>query len=235
MRSWLAACVCALGLAAVPAGAAELKVQPGPEGEDVSPYSFIPALLRGAHPTNYAFNGVDENSIPHVFETYLKFTLQQVAANTVVSAELRLDYAFFFTGFGASTTDAGEIRCHEVLAPWSESTMNWNNRPAIGPAFDVWAPIEDLGFVYCDVTDLVKDWLTGAAPNHGVALTNTTARVIGMHSFEDTSVPADSKATLTITTAPPPPRPIGCGLLGIEAWAVLAALEPLRRRRRKAA
>ena len=40
----------------------------------------------------------------------------------------------------------------------------------------------------CDVTELVQGWLSGAKPNHGVALTNPTDRLIGMMSWEDTGV-----------------------------------------------
>jgi hypothetical protein len=225
-------CLLALALPGTAARAAVYTLQPGPEGEDTAPYAFIPTLNRGQSPTLYAGTPpLDENGLSHTFETYLKFTLPSISASRVLNAYLRVNYAFDFGGFGEPSTEPAELACHRVLSAWSESSVTWNTRPTVAPAFAVVAPIDDLGYVTCDVTQLVKDWLSGAAANHGIALTNSTPRLIGMHSWEDTAVPADAKATLVIEASNPPPTG-GCGMLGIEAWGAIALLERARRRRR---
>jgi hypothetical protein len=221
----------ALALQPAAARAVVYTLQPGPEGEDTAPYAFISGLNRGQSPTLYAGTPPpDENGFPHTFETYLKFTLPSISASRVLNAYLRVNHAFDFGGFGEPSTEPAELACHRVLSAWSESSVTWNTRPTVAPAFDVYTPIEGFGYVTCDVTSLVKDWLSGAAANHGIALTNSTPRLLGMHSWEDTAVPADAKATLVIEASNPPPTG-GCGMLGIEAWAAIALLQRARRRR----
>jgi len=230
MRRILVALV-ALALPASAARAAVYTLQPGPEGEDTAPYAFIGGLNRGQAPTLYTGTPpADENGLPHTFETYLKFTLPAISASRVIEAHLEVNYAFDFTGQGPPSTEPSELACHRVLSAWSESSVTWNARPTVAPAFDVFGPVEGFGIMTCDATQLVKDWLSGAAANHGIALTNSTPRLIGMHSWENTSVPPGAKATLVITASNPPPTG-GCGMLGIEAWGAIALLERVRRRR----
>ena len=46
------------------------------DGEDTSPYSFIPALPRHTSPTLYAYTAEpDENNLSHNFEAYIRFTI----------------------------------------------------------------------------------------------------------------------------------------------------------------
>ncbi len=188
--------------AAGAAGAAEYTVQPGAEGEDNAPYSFLPSLSRGQHTTLYAFHALDEG-VAHDFETYLKFPLPPIpAGESVVQATLWVDYAFEFGGFGNPSPEPGQLRCHEVLEAWSEDSLTWTNKPDVGSALDTVTNITALGPLSCDVTALVAAWLSGAKTNHGIALTNPTARVLGFYSFEDTTEDSiGKKARLVIETS----------------------------------
>jgi hypothetical protein len=200
-RSGLAlACILAGQLAAA-AGAAVFSIEPGAEGKDTSPYSFLPSLPRGQHGTIYAFVG-EEDGVQHDFEAYLEFPLPEVAAcGDVVEATLELEYVLDSSVFGEGTDAPGELRCHEVLEPWSEDSLTWNNRPDVAPAFDSITNVVALGTLACDATELVQDWLSGAKQNHGFALTNPTERLIGMYSFEATdAAAAGNKAKLVIET-----------------------------------
>ena len=162
-------------------------------GEDVAPYSFIPTLARGARETNWAFTGEDaEAGSAHVFQLFVRFDLPAAPAGQRVEYA----YAFFYFSFDSSGFGDGEegavpatIRCHAVDEPWSEREVTWQNQPAFGPPFDVWPDIQGFQLFFCDATALVQEWLDGARPNHGIALTNPTARNVGMYSFEATLAP----------------------------------------------
>lgn len=180
-------------------------VQPGPEGADVSPYSFIPSLRRGNRETQYAFTDVDETGISHAFETYLHFTLPPdlvPPGEEISEAYVWVVYSFDFTGFGESGDEPGTILCHEILEPWVEAEVDWLNRPAHGPPFDAQSGIADLGLVWCDVTSLVDAWVRGERANFGIALTNPTSRLIGFYAFEATGVDANLRPSLVVETLP---------------------------------
>ena len=203
----IAAAICAVSLfgSGRPAHATISLIQPGPEGSDVSSYSFIPSLRRGNRETQYAFTDVDDAGASHVFETDLHFPLPPdlvPPGEEVSEAYVWIVYSFDFTGFGEATTDPGTIECHEILEPWVEGDVNWLNRPAYGPAFDAQSGIAGLGLVWCDVTSLVDAWARGAKANLGIALTNPTPRLIGFYSFEATTVDANLRPSLVVETLP---------------------------------
>jgi hypothetical protein len=217
-----------IALPAETASAATYLIQ---SGDDTSPYSFIPSLPRGNRDTLYAFTDEDESGIAHDFETYVRMDLPDELigeGDQVTEAYLWVYYGFDFTGFGDGTDEPADMQLHEVLEPWDEQSMDWNSRPAYGPVLDVHPDIDGLGLIWFDVTELVRDWLDGV-PNHGVALTNPTPRLIGMYAFE-ADVEPELKPNLVITTVPEP----GGGLLGAGALATLACLARRRRRRRAA-
>jgi hypothetical protein len=181
----------ALALAS-PARAEIVLLQPGPEGIDSSPYSFLPSQPRGNRETHYAFEGAqDEFGFDHSFQTFLRFELPPDLLGpdeAVGHAVLWVYFSFADSSFGQGGTGPGELWCHEVLEPWSESTLTWNNRPDFGPAFDGQVGITSFGLLWCDVTHFVAAWASGQRPNYGVALTNPTDRVLGFYS---TDAPAE--------------------------------------------
>jgi hypothetical protein len=180
----LAACALAGALlAAAPAGAESVLIQPGPEGEDNSPYAFIPSLVRGTNTTAYAFSA-KLDGVDHDFQYFLKFDVSPYQG-TVDYAYVWFYYGFGFSGYGAGGgSEPGELRCHRVLAPWSENTLTWNSRPPIDLPFYVYPNVTGFGHFFCKATDLVQGWIDGSIPNHGLALTSATSRLVGMFSFE---------------------------------------------------
>jgi hypothetical protein len=200
----LVALVVAALLSALPTRADILLV---PAAADTSPYSFLPSLVRFNNPTLYAFDSFDANGTSHDFDTFLAFDVEQAdlpAGHVLVGATLLVTYAFDFTGFGEPSIDPGEIACREVLEPWSQTTLTWLNRPDVDEPFDTVGGILNFGAVLCDATPVVLAWLTEQTPNHGFALTNTTERVIGMHSIESSADPS-LKPQLVLRTEVPEP------------------------------
>lgn len=209
--------------AAAPARAEWVELHPGPEGEDVAPYSFFPTLLRGSHPTLWAFTDFEDGQ-EHSFVTYLRFELPPgllADGGTVAEALLTLVYALDDVGWGGSSSAPGVLECRPVTEAWSEGSVTWNARPGFGDPVAVSDGITGLGVLELDVTGLVADWASGARPNHGFALTNPTDRMIGFHSFE-ASVDPIFKASLAIEVVPEPTA-------GSGALAALAALGAARR------
>jgi len=199
------AAACAPLLLAAPAAADTIVL---PVDEDSAPYSFVPSLPRGNHPTLYAFHGFDApTSTVHDFETYLWFDVTQSdlpAGHVLVEATLVVTYAFDFTDFGEPSTDPGTLECRKVTGAWSESSLTWVNRPTVAAPFDTITGITGFGAQLCDATAVVLEWLGNRAPNEGFALTNATDRVIGMHSRE-ASASAALKPTLILRTEAPEP------------------------------
>lgn len=187
----LAAALFGGALLGAPARAESVLIQPGPAGADVAPYAFIPSLPRGQHDTAYAFSATIDGA-PHDFQYYLKFDLPAGLRGEVEYAYVWFYHGFGFEGFGAGSggSGPGQIRCHQVQAPWQEDAVTWNSRPPIGPPLYVHAGITGFGTVFCKLTDLVQGWVDGSVPNHGIAVTSPAQRVIGMFSFE-ASLPAN--------------------------------------------
>ncbi|MBI5092875.1 MAG: tetratricopeptide repeat protein [Candidatus Hydrogenedentes bacterium] len=85
--------------------------------------------------------------------------------------------------------DPTDVAIHAVLGDWNERETSWLKQPAIDPkrAAMTLAPPEP-GTVRVDLTDLVKRWLDGSAPNHGLML-KAASPVYGAAPW-DTSQPA---------------------------------------------
>jgi hypothetical protein len=209
------------------ARAEQVVLRPGPEGIDTAPYQFTPAIVRGNRETLYAFTDPDQ---VHSFETFLRFELPPDLVGPeerIEAARLALYYGFDFDVYGDTTGIPGSIECHEVLEPWSES-ITWSQRPSYGPPVDVLDGITELGTVTCDVTELVADWVEGVRPNHGIAITNPTFRVIGFFSSDiqpSEEVPESVRPALLVDVAPVPEPAAGAA-----AAAVALALAAWRRK-----
>ncbi len=206
------------------AQAAVFDLMPGPAGEDTSPYSFIPSLVRGNYTTMYAMTGEDEDGIAHDQIAYLKFELPPgllQPGETVIAASLFMVFSFTFSHDGTPPPPGGEMYVHEVPSPWNEQTMTWNNKPAVGPMIASETNIPDFGSYEFDVTDTVRFWAHGTTPNNGFAVTNPSDTPIGFHTWDATSVDPLLMNRLVIVTGPgdPPPSVPVLGPLGAAALA----------------
>jgi len=200
-RSLLAALACAAPLVlSEPGRAAEFLIQ---SGIDSAPYSFIPSLVRGNRETNWSFN-TSTDGTTHNFVTYVRFDVPGGLVGPgerITRAFAWTYYSFDDTSFGDAPQVTGEMRCHEVLGPWSEGTLTWANRPRFAPPFDVQPDINGFGLIWCDVTELARRWASGGT-NHGIVFTNPTERLIGMWSFEDEANDPNFRPSLVIETGP---------------------------------
>src|SRR4029453_1052261 len=102
-------------------------------------------------------------------QVYLKFDFSNLPANStgvqIEKATLRV--------YLRNVKAPGLLDVLPVTSPWSEDTLTGDNPPTQGAAEIVGVPIR-LGdrqqWVVIDVTGLVREWLEGIIPNHGVVL-----------------------------------------------------------------
>lgn len=224
---WCAFLAGLFALATGPSRAETFLIQ---SGQDSSPYAFTPNTRRGFLNTAYVFTAFDQGA-DHSFEYYIKFNLPQELLQPGVeieSAYAWVYHGYSYTLFGDFSDAIGELLCHEVLEPWSESTLTWSNKPDIGAWFDRRTEILNEGLYWCDVTELVEGWIADPSTNHGIALTNGLQRVMGFYSFQDGSVPPNLKPSLVVETVPEPAAAASLFAGG----ALLARLDRRRARRR---
>ena len=100
------------------------------------------------------------------------------------------------------------VYVHRVLAPWSEATATAANFGAPGnyaPSPETGFLAGDVGFKSADVTELARGWVSGAIPNHGVALVEPPVRT---HLFwsSEASLSARPALGLCYVNGPAPHR-----------------------------
>ena len=144
-----------------------------------------------------------------VWRSSLRFSLGPLPAGaSVVAAELSLWYdGICLAPQRTSTRCSGrgfEFGVHGVLTP------RWfaEREVEIGPqlATAAIAPLAPPGWIVCDVTDLVADWVSGASPNNGLLVKlmdgdedyGSSGPLFPSASFADASV----RPTLTIWYLP---------------------------------
>jgi hypothetical protein len=111
---------------------------------------------------------------------YIQFNLAHLPANaSVTKATLRL--------FVDAVSHSGSFDVYQLNNAWSEGSLNYNNAPALGSSATGGNAIAITGssvnqFLIIDITPVVQQWVSGALPNHGVALALTTSG--GAFSFD---------------------------------------------------
>lgn len=89
---------------------------------------------------------------------------------------------FFWNQSRASGAGCLDVTLHEILGPWSESTITWQNQPAHDPFVAARACVGDTfanGWQTFDVTKLVQSWLAGTTTNHGFVVRDPTETAAG--------------------------------------------------------
>jgi hypothetical protein len=138
--------------------------------------------------------------------TWLKFDLGTVPSGItgaqIVQAKLRLWVSARTTTAGATS----RIRIAAVQAAWDELSLNHANAPAIGPTTLPDLEIADkLEFVVGDLTALVRAWVDGTKPNHGICLVPAGAGTAMNVSFDSKeSITSAHEAVLELSFAGPP-------------------------------
>jgi Collagen triple helix repeat (20 copies) len=91
---------------------------------------------------------------------------------------------------------SGAVDIAQVTSAWTEASVNNNSRPTYLSPFLLGVPTTTpRQYVTVDVTQLVKDWVTGVATNYGVQISaaasaSTTAVVLDSKENQTTSHPA---------------------------------------------
>lgn len=146
-------------------------------------------------------------AVTAISNSYLQFSLTGLPIGASVNkATLRLYVDTFQT--------AGSFDVYQINASWSESTLDWNNAPALGASATGGHPISITSaslnqFLVIDITPLVQAWVNGSVANHGVALKLTTSA--GSFSFDSkenqqTSQPAQIDIVLNGPAGPQGPE-----------------------------
>ncbi|MCU1236668.1 MAG: hypothetical protein JWP63_4635 [Candidatus Solibacter sp.] len=121
----------------------------------------------------------------------LNFDLSQLPPG-LSAAEISKATMTFYVN---SVLTPGSLDVSQVTGAWTETGVNNINRPNYLPPFAT-VPTSTLRqFVTVDVTQLVKDWVTGVSPNFGVQLSPSvaapgTAVVLDSKENQTTSHPA---------------------------------------------
>ncbi len=158
--------------------------------------------------TNYAFSTVLALQ-PNVY-SYIRFNLSGIPSGaTVQKAVLRIYMNY------PSNAVAGTFDVYQINTAWSETSLTWSNKPALGVSATGGHPVS-LGssnyqnFVLVDITPLVQNWVNGTIPNNGVALmTTTTGASYQFDSKEATYTSHQPELEIAIPGAPGAQGPQG--------------------------
>ena len=133
---------------------------------DATVLEGYPGLDSGS--TEDMWVGYDHCYRAKITRSLVKFDLSGIPAGTSISqATLYLHLI--------GSCDSGERR-HEVTvyrakANWSESSVNWNNKPGYAEAYgSASIPSRTWGWYSFDVSNLVRGWVNGSFPNYGLIL-----------------------------------------------------------------
>jgi hypothetical protein len=113
-------------------------------------------------------------------DTYIKFNLATLPASpNIAKATLRL--------YVDAVVGGGSFDVYQLNSNWNESTLNYNNAPALGTSATGGNPVainvlSMNQFVLIDITSLVQGWANGTIANDGIALALTTTN--GAFSFD---------------------------------------------------
>ena len=141
--------------------------QATPPVADTLTYSNNPNTNYGSYTALFVQKGSITSS------SYIKFNLATLPAGATVSkATLRL--------FVNQVAANGSFDVYQLNTSWAESTLTYNNAPALGTSATGNHPIAFTTstlnqFVVIDITPLVQGWANGSITNDGLALALTTS------------------------------------------------------------
>jgi hypothetical protein len=113
-------------------------------------------------------------------DTYIKFNLATLPATpNIAKATLRV--------YVDAVVNGGSFDVYQLNSNWSESTLTYDNAPALGTSATGGNPVaittSSLNqFVLINITSLVQGWANGTIANNGIALALTTST--GAFSFD---------------------------------------------------
>ncbi len=138
------------------------------------------------------------------YTTFVKFDLSGLPAMGVNAGHVRSARMRFFVL--KTATRPANMNLYRVTSPWEEILTATVNQPQFDPVVAPLAQVavnKDKSFVYADVTELVRDWMTNGN-NHGVAITAQTLVRLGSKEGSATGYPAEleieTDSTLSLLT-----------------------------------
>jgi hypothetical protein len=203
VHSWLKSLFLPLALSSV--GLAETVPFTPSQDSDVYAFfdapSFTPDSLNvGADPTE-----------AHAHRSLVQFNLASLAipAAEIGSAKLRL-FSMIPNSSNGGGYRPGNVSVHRQAAAWSlNPTLRWNHiQPQeLAGTLVMTAATEEV-WVEADITELVKQWVSGAKPNYGVVLKPENESAEPLLNVEFASMELNSfKPQLVVTRAVPAPVP----------------------------
>ncbi len=97
----------------------------------------------------------------------VQFDLSSLPADLTAAQINKATVTFYVNAVSAS----GAVDISQVTSTWTETEVNATNRPTFLSAFATGvATTTSKEYITVDMTRLVKDWVTGAAPNFGVQI-----------------------------------------------------------------
>jgi hypothetical protein len=111
------------------------------------------------------------------------------------------------TVFVNKVSTAGGVDLSQIISPWSETSVSYQNRPSTAAPFLSNVPVsESDSYVTFDITLLLRDWVSGAAPNYGLEISAAVAQpqtVVGLDSKESNTSSHPAYGEVTVVTAGP--------------------------------
>ncbi len=215
-----------VALAAGTATASPYIIQPDETaGKDTIVYEF----LANTNLDPWGVLGVTKAK-DHNLHTLIQFDLNGVPyeASQITSATLNLRVALQGDVLGGEVPTEDypiEVQVYRTTQNWNESTVTWSTKPSYDSSTLIDSQVIDTIDIWVsfDVTDLVKDWVSGSVSNFGFYLVQTDE----VRTDTDKAVGATFYgAGYTGNTSYRPylqivPEPTSLGVLGLGAGVLL--------------
>lgn len=133
-------------------------------------YSVADAMVRSGHPdTNYgslSYVRVGYYSSSKVMQGLVRFDLSGIPSGTPIG-QARL-WLYVYSSYDPPSSSR-TIATYRVASSWTEGNVTWNTRPGFGGMYGFTSiPHADYRWYSVDVTNLVREWVSGQHPNCGV-------------------------------------------------------------------
>jgi len=162
--------------------------------KDARIFQYSPNMKGGSH--IYLNVGTDNGT--YLEWSLLEFDLFSVPPGfDIDKAELQL---YQYTA-GNGANDGQLVGVRNITGTWEELGVTWNNKPAWGDTYDYRAITKANDWKTWDITNLVKDWFSGAKINYGLYLFTDDKSFLNsfrvFHSKESNSANYRPKLVLT--------------------------------------
>jgi uncharacterized repeat protein (TIGR01451 family) len=162
---------------------------------------------------------------PKINRSLIQFDLSSIPSGTSIS-EAKL-YLYVMAWCRGTSSSPRKVTVYRVKANWSESSVNWNNKPGYGEAYgSTSVSFLQTGKWYTfDVTGLVRKWVKGTEPNRGLMVrapegSGSDFAWFGFYTSETSGTSYDPylKITYTGTSAAEEVPPTAEEIIGAPVW-----------------